>query len=78
MLKDGLEEPKRKELQNSVNPCYIPRNHLLQGVIAEAEKGNYKAVSHSCIWWAMLVYFPGINFTTVRQLSTSLSPRAVP
>lgn len=39
-----LDEAERRKLQNSVNPCYIPRNHLLQEVINEAESGNYKAV----------------------------------
>ena len=42
-----LSEPERKKLQNSVNPCYIPRNHLLQEVIVEAEKGNYQKVGPS-------------------------------
>ena len=55
-LKKGLDEDKRKELQNSVNPVYIPRNHLLQEVISEAEAGNYKAVSASSLpMWLLLV-----------------------
>ena len=39
-----LDELERRKMQSSVNPCYIPRNHLLQEVINEAENGNYKAV----------------------------------
>ena len=42
---DGMKETERQSLQNSVNPAYIPRNHLLQRVIEEAEKGNHGAVS---------------------------------
>ena len=44
---EGLGEEERRKMQGLVNPVYIPRNHLLQEVIAEAEKGNYAAVSHS-------------------------------
>ena len=44
LKEEGMEESERLHMQNSVNPCYIPRNHLLQEVIAEAEKGNHRAV----------------------------------
>ena len=42
---EGLGEEERRKMQGLVNPVYIPRNHLLQEVIAEEEKGNYAAVS---------------------------------
>ena len=32
-------------MQDSANPCYIPRNHLLQKAIEAAEKGDYGPVS---------------------------------
>ena len=48
LKEEGLEEGERVQMQNSVNPCYIPRNHLLQEVIAEAEKGNHQAVRSPC------------------------------
>lgn len=54
----GVEEAERRNQQNAVNPCYIPRNHLLQEVIAEAENGNYQAVSPSLLppWIRILTY----------------------
>ena len=30
---------KRQNIMNSVNPCYILRNYVLQNAIAMAEKG---------------------------------------
>ena len=44
LKEEGVDHDKRIELQNSVNPCYIPRNHLLQDVIALAENGEYEGV----------------------------------
>ena len=40
LKEEGLEESERVQMQNSVNPCYIPRNHLLQEVIARSRKGQ--------------------------------------
>eukprot|EP00210_Caulerpa_lentillifera_P001824 g1754.t1 len=40
--KNGLPKKDRTEVQNSVNPKYIPRQHLLHRVINETEKGNYQ------------------------------------
>ena len=42
-------------MQDGANPCYIPRNHLLQKAIEAAEKGVYGPVS-SDFW---LVYCCG-------------------
>ena len=36
-------------MQDSANPCYIPRNHLLQTAIEAAEKGDYGLVSFGFI-----------------------------
>lgn len=36
-----LSEQERIELQNSVNPVYVPRQHLLQYAINDAEAGDY-------------------------------------
>jgi uncharacterized protein YdiU (UPF0061 family) len=40
----GQTEEERRAMQAAVSPVYIPRNHLLQEVILEAEKGNVAAV----------------------------------
>ena len=41
LRKDGLSEEERTEMQNRVNPKYIPRQHLLQGAIEAAETGEF-------------------------------------
>ena len=38
----GMEE--RQQEQNSANPCYVPRNQVMQGAIREAEAGNFQEV----------------------------------
>lgn len=45
---EGQSDELRIQLQNSANPCYIPRNHLLQVCIDQAEKGDFTEVG-SCI-----------------------------
>lgn len=63
---DGMEEAERRSLQNSVNPAYIPRNHLLQKVIEEAEKGDHRAVSLSLIL-KLNAYKFAFRFVTVKR-----------
>ena len=41
----GLGDTERRQMQDGANPCYIPRNHLLQKAIEAAEKGDYGPVS---------------------------------
>lgn len=41
LSKHGLPEEDRVRVQDSVNPKYIPRQHLLQKAIDEAEKGEF-------------------------------------
>lgn len=41
LLAAGTTDEVRRELQNSVNPVYVPRQHLLQVAIEAAEKGEY-------------------------------------
>ena len=42
LRKDGLPEEERVQKQNAANPKFIPRQHLLQVAIEEAEKGNFE------------------------------------
>lgn len=41
----GRSEAARRADQDSVNPCYVPRNQLMQTAIARAEAGDYDEVS---------------------------------
>lgn len=41
LQEQGLPEDERVALQNATNPAIIPRNHVMVGIIAEAEVGNY-------------------------------------
>lgn len=41
---EGQSHEQRKQLQDSANPCYIPRNHLLQKAIEQAEAGDFSEV----------------------------------
>lgn len=34
-------QEERKKIQDSANPAIVPRNHVLVGIIGEAEVGNY-------------------------------------
>ena len=36
----GIDQSARRELMDAVNPCYIPRNYLLQRVIEHAQSGD--------------------------------------
>lgn len=42
---EGRPEAERRADQDSVNPCYVPRNQLMQSAIARAETGDYDEVS---------------------------------
>ncbi|GBG63473.1 hypothetical protein CBR_g38091 [Chara braunii] len=41
LIEDGIPDEERRAMMNAVNPCYIPRNYLLQVAIEDAEKGEY-------------------------------------
>lgn len=43
---DGQSSEQRIQQQNSANPCYIPRNHLLQKAIEKAENRDFSEVRH--------------------------------
>lgn len=50
---NGQSDEQRIQLQNRSNPCYIPRNHLLQTCIEKAEEGDFSEVNeirrkHKC------------------------------
>ncbi len=42
---EGRPEAERRADQDSVNPCYVPRNQLMQTAIKRAEAGDYDEVS---------------------------------
>lgn len=44
LKKEGRSEAERVQEMNAANPCYVPRNHLLQACIEAAEKGDYSEV----------------------------------
>jgi uncharacterized protein YdiU (UPF0061 family) len=53
---DGVPDEERWAIQNSVNPAYIPRNHVLLKVIAGVEEGDTSEVGltnriEDCGWW---------------------------
>ncbi|KAK9809076.1 hypothetical protein WJX72_008987 [[Myrmecia] bisecta] len=37
----GVEEGERRQRQDSANPAYIPRNHVMQDIIKQVEQGDY-------------------------------------
>ena len=41
-----MTDAERAAYQNAINPAYIPRNHVLQDVIAATESGDADAVCH--------------------------------
>ena len=43
---EGQSNQDRIQQQNSANPCYIPRNHLLQKAIEKAEAHDFSEVQH--------------------------------
>ena len=45
---EGRSEEERQREQSSVNPCYVPRNQVMQEVIREAEAGNFDGVRQLC------------------------------
>lgn len=42
---EGQSNEQRIQTQNSANPCYIPRNHLLQKAIEKAENHDFSEVN---------------------------------
>eukprot|EP00884_Botryococcus_braunii_P018806 jgi/Botrbrau1/5609/Bobra.97_2s0032.1 len=42
---EGLPDKERQAMQDSVNPAYIPRNHVLLKVIADVEEGNFSELN---------------------------------
>ena len=44
---EGLSDEERRREQDSVNPCYVPRNQVMQEVIKDAEAGNFEGVRHA-------------------------------
>ena len=42
---EGQSNEQRIQTQNSANPCYIPRNHLLQKAIEKAENHDFSEAS---------------------------------
>ena len=42
---EGRSDEERRREQDAVNPCYVPRNQVMQEVIKDAEAGNYEGVS---------------------------------
>eukprot|EP00798_Chlamydomonas_sp_ICE-L_P005323 gene5323-33708_t len=45
LREEGMEEGKRTAMQDSVNPKFVPRQHLLQYAIEDAEKGDMTEVN---------------------------------
>ena len=41
---EGQSDEQRIQQQNSSNPCYVPRNHLLQKAIEKAEVHDFSEV----------------------------------
>ncbi|CAK0779519.1 hypothetical protein CVIRNUC_004792 [Coccomyxa viridis] len=41
---EGRSAEERQREQNSANPCYVPRNQVMQEAIREAEAGNFQEV----------------------------------
>jgi serine/tyrosine/threonine adenylyltransferase len=41
----GVLDAERQEMQRNVNPCYVPRQHLLQAAIEAAEAGDYSELT---------------------------------
>jgi uncharacterized protein YdiU (UPF0061 family) len=42
---EGRPDAERRAGQDAVNPCYVPRNQIMQAAIAEAEAGRFEEVS---------------------------------
>ena len=41
---DGVDESERRTRQDSVNPAYVPRNHVMQEAVKLADQGDYSEV----------------------------------
>ena len=41
---EGRSAEERQREQNSANPCYVPRNQVMQEAIREAEAGSFQEV----------------------------------
>ena len=41
---EGRSAEERQREQNCANPCYVPRNQVMQEAIREAEAGNFQEV----------------------------------
>ena len=41
---DGTDEAERRARQDSVNPAYVPRNHVMQDAVKLADQGDYSEV----------------------------------
>jgi uncharacterized protein YdiU (UPF0061 family) len=39
-----MDEAERRELQDGVNPAYVPRNHVMQEAVKLADQGDYSEV----------------------------------
>lgn len=46
---EGRSDEERRREQDSANPCYVPRNQIMQEVIKDAEAGNFEGVRHACL-----------------------------
>jgi len=44
LREEGMPLAERRALQDSANPCYIPRNALMQDAIKAAEAGSFEEV----------------------------------
>ena len=45
LREQGLPDTERRCSQDAVNPCYVPRNHLMQSAILAAEQQDFNEVS---------------------------------
>ena len=45
-----------------MNPCYVPRNQVMQEAIREAEAGNFEEVSARCVKAPASSRQPSIRF----------------
>ena len=72
----GLSDEDRRHMQDAANPCYIPRNHILQRSIEAAEKGDYAPVSAALGLHALNICFlrwQPLSCSQTRQQSILMS-----
>ncbi|KAK9822912.1 hypothetical protein WJX74_003732 [Apatococcus lobatus] len=74
LRKEGRPEPQRVQEMNAANPCYVPRNHLLQACIEAAEKGDYSELD---AFMAVLCkpYEEQAGAEKYRKVAPSIKPR---